>query len=357
MAIKEINDLTETTTLADTSVLAVQIPSGSDFVTRKVKWSILKSLLTFPWGSISGTLADQTDLQSALNAKAASSHTHTESDLSLSDVTTKNASTSMHGFTPKLPNDSAKYLDGTGAWSTPAGGGGGGDYLSTLVNSEVSITGATTANWGRQHVVTGSTDYTITLQACSGNTGKFMSFRILNTGVTTLDGNSSETIDGVTTMACYQGQNITLYCDGTNAHVINLKAGNLQQWFTPLQFASNFTKKYTVRTSQPYNFAMEQSSGAADGDWISVMFFANKGTYTVSILGFTAGSCAKQDWSLNGVNQTTGQDWYSSSTVYNVVKTFTMTVPYTGVHTLKSTINGRNASASGWDFEITAIAF
>jgi hypothetical protein len=232
-----------------------------------------------------------------------------------------------------------------------------GDYLSELVNAEVSITGTDTASWGKQHVVSGSSDFTVTLQTCSGHTGEFMSFRITNTGVTTLDGNSSETIEGATTIPCYQGQTITLYSDGSNAHVINQNAGNVQLWFSPLQFSSNFTKKYTVRTSQPYNFAMEQNSGAANGDWISVQFFAKKGSYTVSILGFTVGSCAKQDWSLNGVNQTTGQDWYSASTVYNVVKTFTMTVPYTGIHTLKSTLNGRNASASGWDFQLTAIAF
>ena len=33
------------------------------------------------WGDIEGTLADQTDLQTALNAKAASSHTHTLADI------------------------------------------------------------------------------------------------------------------------------------------------------------------------------------------------------------------------------------------------------------------------------------
>ncbi len=36
---------------------------------------------TAVWGSISGTLSNQTDLQNALNAKAASSHTHTTSDI------------------------------------------------------------------------------------------------------------------------------------------------------------------------------------------------------------------------------------------------------------------------------------
>lgn len=36
------------------------------------------------------------------------------------DVTTLNVSTSAHGLTPKLPNDAAKFLDGTGAWVNPA---------------------------------------------------------------------------------------------------------------------------------------------------------------------------------------------------------------------------------------------
>lgn len=50
----------------------------------------------------------------------------TERQLSLSDVTTNNVSTSAHGLAPKAPNDATKYLDGTGNYSTPAGGGGGG---------------------------------------------------------------------------------------------------------------------------------------------------------------------------------------------------------------------------------------
>lgn len=45
-----------------------------------------------------------------------------ESFLSLSDVTTANSSTSKHGFLKKLDNTATHYMDGTGAWSTPAGG-------------------------------------------------------------------------------------------------------------------------------------------------------------------------------------------------------------------------------------------
>lgn len=44
-----------------------------------------------------------------------------EADLSLSDNTTANVSTSKHGLTPKLPNNAAQYLDGTGAYTTPSG--------------------------------------------------------------------------------------------------------------------------------------------------------------------------------------------------------------------------------------------
>lgn len=50
----------------------------------------------------------------------------TEDEISLSDVTTNNASTTKHGFLKKLPNDSSLFLDGTGAFSTPGGGGSSG---------------------------------------------------------------------------------------------------------------------------------------------------------------------------------------------------------------------------------------
>jgi len=49
----------------------------------------------------------------------------TDAMLSTSDITTNNVSTTKHGFAPKAPNDATKYLDGTGAYSVPASGGGG----------------------------------------------------------------------------------------------------------------------------------------------------------------------------------------------------------------------------------------
>jgi hypothetical protein len=53
-------------------------------------------------------------------------HTHTESDISLSDVTTGDISTAKHGFCPKAPNDTTKFLRGDGAWAVPPAGGSSG---------------------------------------------------------------------------------------------------------------------------------------------------------------------------------------------------------------------------------------
>lgn len=46
-------------------------------------------------------------------------------NLTTSDVTTNNASTSKHGFLKKLSGVSTEFMNGAGNWATPAGGGSG----------------------------------------------------------------------------------------------------------------------------------------------------------------------------------------------------------------------------------------
>ncbi len=54
------------------------------------------------------------------------------------DNTDLNASTTKHGLLLKLNNDSAKYLNGQGAWATPAGGSGTFHYSITVENPNAS---------------------------------------------------------------------------------------------------------------------------------------------------------------------------------------------------------------------------
>ena len=61
-----------------------------------------------------------------------------DADLLLFDVTTNNVSITAHGFVPKAPNIATEYLDGTGNWSTPAGGGGGSGTVTSVAITDAS---------------------------------------------------------------------------------------------------------------------------------------------------------------------------------------------------------------------------
>lgn len=59
----------------------------------------------------------------------------TEAKQVLADNTTQDVSTTKHGYAPKLSNDSDEYLDGTGAWSVPAGAGGSSEWDVTIIKA------------------------------------------------------------------------------------------------------------------------------------------------------------------------------------------------------------------------------
>lgn len=104
-----------------------------------------------------------------------------ESDITFTDITTNNVSTSKHGYTPKLPNDASKYLDGTGNYTTPA--------TSGLVAFEQHVRIGTSASTLRPGCVSGDPStagvffacyspdngdsYVICRYAADTNTGKY----------------------------------------------------------------------------------------------------------------------------------------------------------------------------------------
>lgn len=95
----------------------------------------------------------------------------TDAKLSTSDVTTNNASTTKHGFLKKLSNSALDFMDGTGAWSVPGGGGGASpSYLG--YNTVGGSTQAMTTNrlYCKQITAGGSGNVLLGVQAYLANT-------------------------------------------------------------------------------------------------------------------------------------------------------------------------------------------
>jgi hypothetical protein len=87
--------------------------------------------------------------------------TVSDATISTSDITTNNASTSKHGFLPKLDNNATHYMDGTGAWSTPAGGGGGTSIPGHIQGLAVSRNSTTAIAVTAGVVMINGTSYTV----------------------------------------------------------------------------------------------------------------------------------------------------------------------------------------------------
>jgi hypothetical protein len=106
-------------------------------------------------------------------------------------------------------------------------------------------------------------------------------------------------------------------------------------------------------TAQNYAFYLNQVA-PANGQYGDLgTYFPVALTYTVSVLGVTTNNSGKLDWTLDGVSvggAGVGQDWYSVGTVYNSVKTFSLTVSSIGYHKLRFTINGKSGASYYFPF-------
>lgn len=107
------------------------------------------------WGSITGTLSSQTDLQTALNGKSNTGHTHSASDIASGIIAPAQLGTGSPSATT--------YLRGDGAWVT----------LSSGTVTSVNASGGTTGMSFTGGPITGSGTLTLagTLAIANGGTG------------------------------------------------------------------------------------------------------------------------------------------------------------------------------------------
>jgi Concanavalin A-like lectin/glucanases superfamily/Repeat of unknown function (DUF5907)/Chaperone of endosialidase len=112
--------LTDTATITWDRTTAGQIKAnasgGSSYTDEQAQDAIGAMLLDT--ATIDLTYVDATPSLSASVIDASI----TEAKLGFSDVTTKDASTTTHGLLRKLSGTATEYLNGAGAWATPAGG-------------------------------------------------------------------------------------------------------------------------------------------------------------------------------------------------------------------------------------------
>lgn len=85
-------------------------------------------------GSTSTTACSGADARLS-DARTPSAHNQAESTITFTDISTGNASTSAHGYFPKLPTSTGKFLKDDLTWATIAGGG---DMLGSNNLSDVS---------------------------------------------------------------------------------------------------------------------------------------------------------------------------------------------------------------------------
>jgi hypothetical protein len=113
----------------------------------------------------------------------------------------------------------------------------------------------------------------------------------------------------------------------------------------------------TIDTGQIDNYFARQSA-SANGDSFTQSVFLRAGTYTFSVEGQTNAANGMIDWYLDGSTFTTGQDWYSAAQTKNVVKTVSsVVIANDGYHVLKGVVNGKNASSTGFNMDLTKMWF
>jgi hypothetical protein len=225
-----VDDVLEYTNLASFPAIGTTGKIYVDLATNKIyRWSGSTYIEVSPsvgttWGGISGTLSNQTDLQTALNGKQATLTSGTgisiSSNIIASTITQYDDSNarSAISLTTTGSSGASTYNSSTGVLNVP-------NYASSSSYSVISqsSTYSITSTTGTIIVKadTTSAGFTITLPTAVGNTAMIIIKKIVSVNTLTIGTTSSQTIDGGSTAALkVNGASITLISDNANWQII-----------------------------------------------------------------------------------------------------------------------------------------
>jgi hypothetical protein len=288
------NTLTGTTAQFNTAL------SDNDFATLAGAETLANKNLTAP------TIADFTNAQHD-HGDADDGGTIAESVITFTDITTNNVSTTKHGYTPKLDNDTAHFLNGQGGWTAPS----------------VSAAVATDAIWDAKGDLAGGTGANTAAKLTVGSNGTILT---ADSGETT--GLKWAVNSSTVVQATCQGR-LTL-TSGTTITTADVTAAT-SVYFAPLN--GNLIALYNG-SAWAYSAFTERTlsiAGLAADTNHDVFIYDNAGTITLEAVAWTDGTTRATALAL--------QDG-----IY--VKTGTLTKRYLGTFRTTSTIGQTEDSVS-----------
>lgn len=215
-------------TIKDEGVILTTNASSIDLVGLGVESTVVGSQITHTindtiatWGGITGTLSDQTDIQSALDLKVTGP-----------SVSTDNAIPRYDGLTGKIVQDSGVIITDSNEMTIPSALNVLGDttlrgvFIEGGVVASVTTQTTTYSITFEDYVIlcdASSGAFSVTLPTAGSNTGRIYYIKKIDSSsnAVTVDGNGSETIDdGTTASITIQYEVITVQSDGSQWYIL-----------------------------------------------------------------------------------------------------------------------------------------
>lgn len=124
-------------------------------------------------------------------------------------------------------------------------------------------------------------------------------------------------------------------------------------WHKDSLSTSGYAVSELAAAAQFTGFLYHQSP-AVNGDKWTNGFFLAAGSYTLHFLSARSSGSGRLDIKIDGSAWGT-VDFYNATTVYNQDLYGNLTAATDGWHTLEGTVNGKNASSSGYVINVTCI--